>query len=218
MTLVRENGFLAAGIRAFFGAALLACAAIPGEAQNREERCRDYAREASEAAEQADRARCGFSGPRWSSDRSPHFAWCMLFPRQAEDEGRARKDELRSCVADRGDRDRDRGDRDRGRDGDRDRGDRDRDDRHNREGKRANCDTYSSIASVQADANDKYKCGYRGGEWANNKRAHFEWCMTNKREFALDEQRFRAQELQKCFNNLGDYDDDRWERNYRRRF
>jgi hypothetical protein len=42
--------------------------------------------------------------------------------------------------------------------------------------------------------------------------------MTNKREFALDEQRFRAQELQKCFNNLGDFDDDRWDRSYRRRF
>lgn len=209
MTLVRENGFLAAGIKAFFCASALVFAALPANAQNRAEACGDYAREAAEQAGQNERNRCGYQGGRWSADRGAHFAWCMLVgPRQAEDENRARSDDLRRCTAER-----------RGRDDDR-RGDGDRDRRGggDREGKRANCDTYSRIAEVQAEANDKYRCGYRGGEWSTSKRSHFEWCMTNKREFALDEQRHRAQELQKCFNNLGDYDDDRWDRSYRRRF
>ena len=175
-------------------------AAAPANAQSRDERCRDYARDAADQADQNQRNRCGYSGPRWSDDRTGHFAWCMLFPRQAEDENRARADDLRRCGG--GDRDRRGGGGGGG----------------NREGKRANCDTYSSIAEVQAEANDKYKCGYRGGEWSTNKRGHFEWCMTNKREFTLDEMRYRAQELQKCFNNLGDYDDDRYDRSYRRRF
>jgi hypothetical protein len=166
-------------------------------AQGRADRCQDYAREAVRQADDNVRNNCGYNGPRWNSDRNAHFGWCMLFPRQANDENQARADDLRRCTADRGG----------GGGGDR-----------NRQGKRANCDTYSSIAAVQADANDKYKCGNRGGEWNNSKRAHFEWCMTNKREFMLDEMRYRAQELQKCFNNLGDYDDDRWDRNYQRRF
>jgi hypothetical protein len=197
MTSVGESGAFGACLKGLIFAAMLAGFAVPANAQGREQRCRDYAQDAVDQANQNDRERCGFQGPRWSNDRTPHYAWCMLFPRQAEDEGRARAEELRKCTSDR---------RGGGGGG------------GNREGKRANCDTYSRIAEVQGEANDKYKCGNRGGEWSTNKRAHFEWCMTNKREFALDEQRFRAQELQKCFNNLGDFDDDRYDRNYRRRF
>jgi hypothetical protein len=194
MTSLREHGYFSACLKGLVFAAILVGAALPANAQGREQRCRDYAQDAVDQANQNDRDRCGFQGPRWSNDRAPHYAWCLLFPRQADDEARARSEDLRKCSADR-----------RGSGG-------------NREGKRASCDTYSRIAEVQAEANDKYKCGYRGGEWSTNKRSHLEWCMTNKREFALDEQRFRAQELQKCFNNLGDFDDDRWDRSYRRRF
>lgn len=195
MTLLREWRFLRLGLQGLVFCAILTGAAVSAGAQGRDDRCREYARDAVEQAERSDRERCGFSGPRWSNDRGPHFAWCMLFPRQAEEETRARQADLRRCVADRPG----------GGDG-------------KREGKRANCDTYAKIASVQAEANDKYKCGNRGGEWSENTRGHFEWCMRNKREFMLDEVRFRQQELQKCFNNLGDFDDDRWDRNYRRRF
>ena len=195
MTLRNERGLLVACIQSLLFVAVLAGLAAPASAQNRQDRCRNYAREAVEQSDQNDRNRCGYTGPRWGNDRGAHFGWCMLFPRQADDESQARADDLRKCTADR-----------RGPGS------------GNREGKRANCDTYSSIAAVQANANDKYRCGNRGGAWNNDKRAHFEWCMTNKREFMVDEIRYRAEELQKCFNNLGDYDDDRWDRNYRRRY
>jgi hypothetical protein len=198
MGVVRMSRTLGLTVMALLFAAALASVPAPAFAQGRDDRCRDYGREAVEQAEKNDRDRCGNSGPRWSNDRTGHFAWCMLFPRQADDENRARAEDLRRCGG---------GRREGGREGG-----------GNREGKRANCDTYSSIAAVQAEANDKYKCGYTGGEWSGRKRGHFEWCMTNKREFALDEMRFRSQELQKCFNNLGDYDDDKYDRNYRRRF
>ncbi len=88
----------------------------------------------------------------------------------------------------------------------------------NPEGKRASCDTYAKLAVVQAEANQKYDCNLRGPEWSLNTRGHYEWCMFARREFLVDQLRYRAQELQKCFNNLGDYDDDRWDRSYRRRF
>jgi hypothetical protein len=198
MTLETKKGFLGACLTVLLFAVMLVNVASPASAQGRQARCGEYAQDAVEAAEKAERGNCGFQGPRWGRDRGPHFGWCMLFPRQAEDEAAARASELRSCLADRGGSDR------RGGGG--------------REGKRANCDTYSSIAAVQAEANEKYKCGNRGGEWNTSKREHFGWCMTNKREFMIDEIRFRSQELQKCFNNLGDYDDDKWDRGYRRRF
>jgi hypothetical protein len=207
VTFIGKSGFFRALFTGLIVATAYAASAPFAHAQGRAADCGEYAREASEQAVQADRNRCDFRGPRWNADRGAHFAWCMLVgPRQAEDENRARQDDLRRCTADRG------GGRDRDRDGDRGGG------RGNREGKRASCDTYSSIAAIQADANDKYRCGNRGGEWSNDKRGHFDWCMRNKREFTLDEMRYRAQELQKCFNNLGDYDDDNWDRNYRRRF
>jgi hypothetical protein len=50
VTLVRENGFLAAGIKAFLCASALVFAALPANAQNRAEACGDYACEAAEQA------------------------------------------------------------------------------------------------------------------------------------------------------------------------
>ncbi|MDX2266414.1 MAG: hypothetical protein NW215_15750 [Hyphomicrobiales bacterium] len=85
------------------------------------------------------------------------------------------------------------------------------------DGKKAGCETYANLAVVQAEANDKYRCGYRGGEWSDNKRGHYEWCLRNKRDFMADEIRYRAVQLQNCFNRLGDYDDENYDRGYTRR-
>ncbi|MDX2265632.1 MAG: hypothetical protein NW215_11770 [Hyphomicrobiales bacterium] len=174
------------------------------EAQGRrDEFCRDYADEAVEQNEINERRRCGFSGPRWSNFEEAHYAWCSFAPREAEAEKRIRADLLRQCAADEDDEDDRPGPGDPGR---------------VNEGKRASCDTYASMAVAQAEANEKYGCRYRGGEWSLNTRGHFDWCLRNKREFLIDEMRYRAVELQKCFNRLGDYDDDGWDRGYRRRF
>jgi hypothetical protein len=141
-----------------------------------------------------ERRNCGFQGPRWSDNRTAHFGYCMVFPRQAQQESEARKEELESC------RDNRRENR-----------------RAEREGRRANCDTYAKIAVVQADSNRKYNCGYRGGEWEREERPHFRWCMRARRSFLEDELRFRTGELQKCFNKLGDDDEDSDDRGYKRR-
>jgi hypothetical protein len=195
--------YILAGVcGALFGLAAISALA-PAHAQGgREQFCRDYADDAVEQAEQNRRRRCGFTGPRWGGNEEGHFLWCTFNPREAESENRVRNDLLRQCAA----------------------GDDDDDDRprpggpgRNSEGKRANCDTYARIAVVQAEANEKYGCRYRGGEWSPNTRGHFEWCLRNKREFLLDELRYRAVELQKCYNQLGDYDDDNYDRGYNRR-
>lgn len=180
--------------------ALTAMLAVsPAGAQGRAD-CEDYAREAVDLARRAEQLNCGFEGPRWSENRQGHFTWCLIAPRLARDENEARRDQLAQCEhhADR------------------------RDDRHEvirseHIGKRANCDTYSKIAQVQADANQKYNCGYHGGEWSTDSRAHFGWCMTHRRDFMLDELRNRAVELQKCFNTLGDYDEQGGNDDYRPR-
>jgi hypothetical protein len=179
-----------------------AMAVSPVTAQGRAD-CEDYAREAVDLSHRAEQLNCGFEGPRWSDNRGGHFTWCLISPRAAQEENEARRDQLAQCErrADRRERREDRRD----------------DRRSDRIGKRANCDTYSQIAAVQADANQKYNCGYRGGEWSTDARAHYGWCMTHRRDFMIDELRNRAVELQKCFNTLGDYDEDNGDTGYRRR-
>lgn len=169
------------------GACLAAAAflTVPEAQSQGREGCEDYARQAVRQAERNERQNCGFEGPRWSGNREAHFAWCLISPRQASRENEARQEDLQKCErrADRQER------------------------RAERIGKRANCDTYAKIAEVQAEANRKYDCGFRGGEWSTDSRAHLRWCMTNRRDFMTDEIRYRAVELQKCFNKLGDFDD-----------
>lgn len=164
--------------------------ANPAEAQNRRAECNKYAREAVRQNEINERRDCGFDGSRWSDNRIAHFGWCMIFPRQAEKESDVRDDMLAECRGKR---------------------------RDQRAGRRASCDTYAKIAVVQARANKKFDCDYRGGEWMTRERAHFRWCMRAKRKYLVDEIRYRAIELQKCFNRLGDDDEDTEDRGYRRR-
>lgn len=77
------------------------------------------------------------------------------------------------------------------------------------EGKRASCEVYARIAQVQAYANDQFRCGYRGPRWNPDLRGHFQWCRWANRRVLADEQRGRADQLQDCFNRLGDFDDRR---------
>ena len=89
----------------------------------------------------------------------------------------------------------------------------DRDDRRGDvEGKRANCEVYARIAQVQADANKRFRCGLRGPGWVADAQPHFRWCRYVPRRKVAEEQRNRAEELQRCFDKLGDFDDDRWSR------
>ena len=88
----------------------------------------------------------------------------------------------------------------------------DPDDRRGNEGKRAACATYAQIAVVQAEANRRYNCGYGGGRWDTDARAHFRWCRFVRRETKVREAVERSAELQRCFDRLGDFDSDRWDR------
>ncbi len=77
------------------------------------------------------------------------------------------------------------------------------------QGKLASCELYALIAAVQADANDRNRCGYRGPQWSNNMEPHFRWCRFASRSDLSREQFSRSQQLQDCFNRLGDFDDRR---------
>jgi len=77
------------------------------------------------------------------------------------------------------------------------------------EGKRASCELYARIASVQSDANIRYRCGFRGPQWATDMAPHFRWCRWAPRSDLARDQLFRSQQLQDCFNRLGDFDDRR---------
>lgn len=89
------------------------------------------------------------------------------------------------------------------------------DDRGNVEGKRASCEVYARLTQVQADANRQYRCDYRGPQWSRELDPHFRWCRFVKRSTLIEELRNRAADLQRCFDKLGDFDDDTWDRGRR---
>lgn len=80
------------------------------------------------------------------------------------------------------------------------------------EGKRASCEVYARIAVVQAQANQRFRCGLRGPAWANDPGPHFQWCRYVPRRRIAEEQHNRSEDLQRCFDRLGDFDDYRWGR------
>jgi hypothetical protein len=83
------------------------------------------------------------------------------------------------------------------------------DERGNIEGKRASCEVYARIAIVQADANRDYRCGYTGERWTRDGLTHFRFCRRASRLLIAEHLRDRARELQRCFDDLGDFDEDR---------
>jgi hypothetical protein len=86
------------------------------------------------------------------------------------------------------------------------------DPRRDVEGKRATCDTYARVAVIQAQANQRFRCGLQGAGWNDDARRHFEWCRWVPRRRVAEEQRNRSEDLQRCFDRLDDFDDDRWGR------
>ncbi len=192
MSLSNVRGVLTAGVAIAAAVCLssLLLLTTSADAQSRRATCNDYANDAVKQSEINDRRNCGYKGSRWSDNRTAHFGWCMIFPRQARKENAARAEQLEECRDKR---------------------------RSARAGRRASCETYAKIAVVQAQANRKYDCNNRGGEWRRRERPHFRWCMRARRDYLTDEIRYRAGELQKCFNKLGDDDDDTDDRGYKRR-
>lgn len=198
MSPMKDARVSAFSLYAIICSLVLVLTSLSASAQNRARFCNEYADNAVEQQEANEDRDCGYNGPRWSDNRTSHFAWCMIFPKQAENEQKARQKQLRECRQDT-------------------RRERREDRRRETAGKRASCDTYAKTAVVQAEANRKYECGYRGGEWIAQERPHFRWCMRSRRQYLADEIRYRQVELQKCFNKLGDYDDEENDRGYRRR-
>ncbi len=181
-------------VAAAFAVGLSATSASAQFGDRKDRYCEEYAERAVKAAETNLRDRCGFQGPRWITDFNAHRAFCGFVPsevtrREADDRDR----EVRACE------ERTSGSG-YGGGGNRD------------EAKRAACETYARIAVVQAQANRDYRCDFRGPQWIADRDPHFNWCRYVRRSTLVEELRNRAQSLQQCFNKLGDFDDDRYER------
>ncbi len=82
------------------------------------------------------------------------------------------------------------------------------DERGNVEGKRASCEVYAKVSQVQLEANRKFNCGYNGPRWDHGLEQHFRWCRHVSRDTVVTEMRERSGELQRCFNHLGDFDEE----------
>ncbi len=142
----------------------------PPEEDLDEARCNTYANEAIRANRQNNDERCGFTGTRWSNNRSGHFQWCMDNPESASRrESRARSEELRSCR-----------------------------EASPEEDSVEACRTYSESAIRAFNESERLECGFSGARWTGSRRAHTDWCLSATPDQRAAEQRARDRDLQRC--------------------
>ena len=62
--------------------------------------CRRYGVTAEDQADKAGALHCGFTGPRWENERSPHIQWCQAVAThaQADAETAARSAAIADCI------------------------------------------------------------------------------------------------------------------------
>jgi hypothetical protein len=153
-------------------------AATAVQALGRRAECSLYARDAIEQYNEAQRMNCEFEGKLWSNARGVHFARCLLSLRRIQREYRTRGRMLRKCAT------------------------RIHLPWDGKKSKRASCDIYARTVIMQIGTNRKYGCGYHGQEWRGGKRAHYNRCMRHSANSMMGELRFRARQLQWCFDML----------------
>jgi len=133
-------------------------------------RCRNYAREAVEQNRKNLSYGCGFTGGRWHSNENRHYNWCRSATvGQANNESRARNDQLRSCRSSGGG-----------------------------SGSLARCRNYARKAVAQNQENRRYSCGFTGGRWHSNENRHYNWCRSATVSQANHEKQARREALRRC--------------------
>lgn len=152
------------------------------QAQSGRDACAAYAKSAVEEELQNRAQKCGFQGPRWSTEVDEHLAWCQVFPQFAVREQQERVKLLQRCA-----------------------------DLPRDAARRAFCDHYAAIADAQAASNAKSRCEFSGPRWLAGREVHFEWCMTQRSGVLDMESVARESDLALCFaqiNDFADYDSD----------
>ena len=129
--------------------ALTQCA---NKAVEAEKSCQTYAQAAVGAVAAANGMGCGFSGGGWTGDYAAHFNWCLTAPQSARDqETAARKNQLNGCITAKV--------------------------TAAQQAKQLACSSYAATAVGQQKENLSRQCGFTGGRWSADYKAHFDWCM-----------------------------------------
>ena len=155
---------------------------IPGALiANKKQLCSDYANTAIKQNKRAIKNRCGFNGPRWSSNFNGHYKWCMRgnnlkFTKQATAD---RKNDIKTCkqfivgnvlpmpmpnMT-----------------------------------KLALCDGYAKTAVKQSKQAAKLKCGFWGTKWNSSHKVHYDWCLAGNNSIkSRQHTQDRNRDLKQC--------------------
>lgn len=141
------------------------------QATAEQNRCKEYAQTAVTQHEENLRSGCGFTDPRWHTDYTAHYEWCLHAP---EDEGvrenQGRQEMLARCAS------------------------------SGTSGKEAECSAYAQTAVAQYHASRTSHCNLTDPRWHDDYEAHFHYCLDSPTEMSARENQDRQQLLDNCLN------------------
>lgn len=118
-------------------------------ADNHNVTCAEYAASAVSRARENAKLGCGFKGGRWADDHAGHLKWCQTSATKKliHRELDIRLKQMQACKA------------------------------NIAQSNEGPCRLYAVQAVAQNGLNKDYKCGFKGGNWSDNKQGHQKWCV-----------------------------------------
>ena len=179
----RLIGDLLGTISALFGSfALIMSAMLPAYAATHK-RCNDYANSRSWQGQQAVKFKCGFKGPKWSTNFKTHYNWCRGVKSEAilKKEWTSSAGALNKCI------------------------------KKSKGGpptpgkpkpapaaKKQACNLYAHMAVNHQHQNLNRSCGYKGPSWSTNWQHHYGWCMKASKANSNGASKARQNVLKTC--------------------
>lgn len=128
---------------------LITSSTAPARADNHNVTCSQYAAAAVFRARENVKFGCGFKGGRWADDHAGHLKWCQTSATKQliRRELDIRLRQMQACKE------------------------------RIAKSNAGPCKLYASQAVAQNSLNKSYKCGFKGGNWSDNRQGHQKWCV-----------------------------------------
>ena len=172
-------------VSVFIGSVVLVMSAIAPASAATHKRCNDYANSRSWQGQQAVKYKCGFKGPRWSTNYKTHYNWCRGVKSEAllKNEWTQSAKALIACTS-----------KSKSKGGPPGPGT----PKPGPAAKKQACNLYAHMAINHQHQNINRICGYKGARWSTNWQHHNGWCMKVSAAKSNAETKARKNALKAC--------------------